>query len=152
LWIVIDLIERQFHTRKISELGGIALQAPGLAILLVVVTLANIALPLTNAFIGEFMMFSGIYSSGATSYNVVFTVTAAITVILSAVYMLNMIQKVFYGNTNALTAKAVDIRLNEKLILVLLIVLILFVGIYPKPVFDLTKVAVDTIIHKMNYK
>ena len=152
LWIVTDLIERQFHTRKISELGGIALQAPGLAILLVVVTLANIALPLTNAFIGEFMMFSGIYSSGATNYNVVFTVTAAITIILSAVYMLNMIQKVFYGNANALTAKAVDIRIHEKLILVLLIVLILFVGIYPKPVFDLTKVAVDTIIHKMNYK
>ncbi|HTS45102.1 MAG TPA: NADH-quinone oxidoreductase subunit M [Puia sp.] len=152
LWIVADLIERQFHTRKISELGGIALQAPGLAILLVIVALANIALPLTNAFIGEFMMFSGIYSSGATNYNVVFTVTAAITIILSAVYMLNMIQKVFYGNANALTAKAVDIRIHEKLILVLLIVLILFVGIYPKPVFELTKVAVDTIIHKMNYK
>ncbi len=97
LWIVVDLIERQFHTRKICELGGIAAKAPALTIMLVIVALANIALPLTNAFIGEFLMFSGVYSSKATSYNVVFTVFAAVTIILSAVYMLNMVQRVFYG-------------------------------------------------------
>ena len=48
MWIVVDLIERKFHTRKISELGGLAQRAPGLAILLVIVALANVALPLTN--------------------------------------------------------------------------------------------------------
>jgi len=152
LWIVVDLIERQFHTRKLNELGGLALKAPSLAILLVVIALANVALPLTNAFIGEFMMFSGIYGSVATKYNVVFTVTAGISIILSAVYMLNMIQKVFYGNSNALTANAKDIRANEKIILAVIVVLILVVGIYPQPVFELTKGIVDTILAKMNYK
>jgi NADH-quinone oxidoreductase subunit M len=152
LWIVVELIERQFHTRKISELGGLAAQAPALALLLVIVALANIALPLTNAFIGEFMMFNGIYGSVATKYNVVFTVAAATSVILSAIYMLNMIQKVFYGNTNALTARAHDIKMNEKIILAVIVVLILVVGIFPQPIFEMTKGTVETILAKMNYK
>jgi NADH-quinone oxidoreductase subunit M len=152
LWIVVSLIERQFHTRKISELGGLAQKAPALAILLVIVALANIALPLTNAFIGEFLMFSGIYSSVATTYNVVFTVSAAVTIILSAVYTLNMIQKVFYGNTNALTQNAKDIYPNEKIILAALVVIIIIIGVYPQPILELTKNIVDTIISKMNYK
>ena len=152
LWIVVDLIERQFHTRKISELGGLAQQAPSLALLLVIVALANIALPLTNAFIGEFMMFNGVYASAVTKYNVIFTVTAALTIILSAVYMLSMIQRVIYGNTNALTAKAKDIQLNEKIILGVIVVLIILMGVYPKPVFDMTRELVDSLMTKMNYR
>ena len=62
-WIVIELIERQFGTRKISELGGLGQRSPAMAILLVVVALANIGLPLTNGFIGEFLMFNGIFAS-----------------------------------------------------------------------------------------
>jgi NADH-quinone oxidoreductase subunit M len=152
LWIVADLIERQFHTRKLSELGGLAQQAPGLAVLLGIIALANIALPLTNAFVGEFLMFSGVYTSTATQYNVIFTVTAAVTVILSAVYMLNMIQKVFWGNTNALTARAIDIGWNEKIILSVLVVVIVVTGFYPQPVFDLTKGTVEALLAKMNFK
>ncbi len=149
LWIVVFLIEKQFHTRKISELGGLAAKAPALTAMLVIIALANIALPLTNAFIGEFLMFTGVYSSKATSYNVVFTVTAAVTVILSAVYMLNMIQRVFYGPTNALTEKAVDIRISEKMVLGFIVLLILIVGVYPEPFFRLTQGAVDTLLSKM---
>jgi NADH-quinone oxidoreductase subunit M len=152
LWIVVFLIEKQFGTRKISELGGLASKAPVLTVMLVIITLANIALPLTNAFIGEFLMFTGIYSSRATGYNVVFTVTAAITIILSAVYMLNMVQRVFYGSTNALTVKGVDIRLNEKLVLGFIVLLILIVGVYPEPLFRLTQDAVDSLLSKMYVK
>jgi NADH-quinone oxidoreductase subunit M len=152
LWIVVFLIEKQFKTRKISELGGIATRAPVLTCMLVIITLANIALPLTNAFIGEFLMFSGIYSSKVTNYNVVFTVTAAITIILSAVYMLNMVQRVFYGSTNELTEKGVDIRTSEKMVLGFLVVLILIVGVYPEPLFRLTQGAVDSVLSKMYVK
>jgi NADH-quinone oxidoreductase subunit M len=152
LWIIADLIERQFHTRKISELGGLALRAPSMAILLVIIVLANIALPLTNAFIGEFMMFSGIYSSMATQYNVVFTVAAGLCIILSAVYSLNMIQKVFYGPTRPQTAAATDIHWNERFILVVIVTLILVIGIFPKPVLDLTQGIVDSIVTKMSFK
>src|SRR5215831_11392071 len=66
MWIVVELIERQFHTRKISELGGLAQISPVLAILLVIVALANVALPLTNAFVGEFLMFTGIFISNVS--------------------------------------------------------------------------------------
>ena len=152
MWIVVDLIERQFHTRKISELGGLARKAPGLAILLVVVALANVALPLTNGFVGEFLLFTGVFTSTATTYNVVFTSVAALSIILSAVYTLNMIQRVFFGPTNALTATATDIRLNEKIVLAAIVVLIVFIGVYPKPVLDLTKETVDMLLSRMTYK
>ena len=152
LWIVADIIERQFHTRRISELGGLAIKAPGLAILLMVIALANVALPLTNAFIGEFMMFNGVYNSTATSYSAVFTATAGISIILSAVYMLNMIQKVFFGNTNALTTAAKDILWNEKMVLIIIVLFIVALGLYPRPFFELTQETVDAILSKMNYK
>ncbi|HEX3768083.1 MAG TPA: proton-conducting transporter membrane subunit, partial [Puia sp.] len=152
LWIVVFLIEKQFGTRKISELGGLASRAPVLTLLLVIITLANIALPLTNGFIGEFLMFSGVYSSRVTTYNVVFTATAAITVILSAVYMLNMVQRVFYGSTNTLTAQAVDIRPGEKMILAFIVILILIVGVYPEPLFRLTQDSVNALLSKMFVK
>jgi NADH-quinone oxidoreductase subunit M len=152
MWIVVDLIERQFGTRKISELGGLAQKAPSLAILLVIVALANVALPLTNAFVGEFLLFSGVFTSTATQYSVVFTVVAALTIILGAIYTLNMIQRVFYGNTNSLTEKAVDIKVNEKLVLAAIVVLIVVIGVYPRPVLAMTKETTEFLLGKMNYK
>src|SRR5215213_4824635 len=132
LWIVIELIERQFGTRKLSGLGGIAQKAPGLTTLLVIVALANVALPLTNAFVGEFLMFNGIWNA-LTNYRVVFTVAAAVSIILAAVYTLNMIQKVFYGATNPLTEKAHDVRINERVAMSIIVVIIISFGVYPQP-------------------
>jgi NADH-quinone oxidoreductase subunit M len=152
MWIVIDLIERQFGTRKISELGGLAKKAPGLAILLVLVALANVALPLTNGFIGEFLLFTGVFTSTATQYNVVFTVVAGLTIILGAMYTLNMIQRVFFGKTNALTERAVDIAMNEKMVLCVIVLVIVVVGVYPRPVLEMTKDAAEFILTKMAYK
>ncbi|MEO6963451.1 MAG: NADH-quinone oxidoreductase subunit M [Puia sp.] len=152
LWIVVYLIEKQFHTRKISELGGLAQKAPVLTTLLVILVLANIALPLTSGFIGEFLMFNGIYASQSTTYNVVFVVTAATTVFLAAIYMLRMVQRVFYGPANALTEKAIDIRMNEKIILAFIVALIVLIGVYPEPLFHLTRGAVESVLAKMYVK
>lgn len=149
LWIVVELIERQYGTRKMSELGGIAQTSPVLAIMLVVVALANIALPLTNGFIGEFLMFNGVFNSGVSKYNYVFAALAVVTVILSAVYTLNMIQKIFYGNTSNLTANGKDIVLNEKLVLSIVVILIVVIGVYPKPMLELTQSTVDSILSRM---
>jgi NADH-quinone oxidoreductase subunit M len=151
LWIVIELIERQFGTRKISELGGLAQKAPAMAILFVIIALANIALPLTNGFIGEFLMFNGIFSTAGTKYTMAFTILAGLGIILGAVYTLNMIRKVFYGNTNALTASARDIRANEKAILVVIVAIIFIIGLYPKPLIELTSNIVDAIISKVDF-
>lgn len=139
LWIVIELIEKQFGTRKISELGGLAQKAPVMAILFVIIALANIALPLTNAFVGEFLMFTGIFSSVVTKYNILFTGLAGICIVLAAIYTLNLIRKVFYGKTVALTANATDIKFNEKLALVIIVALIFWAGIYSQPFLHVTK-------------
>jgi len=149
LWIVVDLIERRLHTRKISELGGLAQKAPSLAILLVVVALANVALPLTNAFIGEFLMFTGVYTSNTSKFSFIYTAVAAISIILSAVYTLNMIQKVFYGNTNSVTASATDIKWNEKAILSFIVIVIVLIGVFPKPVLQITEDTVNAILSRM---
>ena len=87
LWIVADTIEQRLGTRKFSELGGLAQKAPVLAILLVVLAFANVALPLTNAFVGEFLMFNGLFQ-----YNIWIAGVAGISIILGAVYTLNMVQ------------------------------------------------------------
>lgn len=145
--MVVELIERQFGTRKISELGGLAQKAPALAILLVIVALANIALPLTNAFPGEFLMFNGIFSS-QTKYNIWFIVLAGMGIILGAIYTLNMIRKVFYGNTNELTATAQDISWNEKLALGVIVVIIFWMGIYPQCMLNETTAVTESIYKK----
>ncbi len=147
LWIVVELIEKQFGTRKISELGGLAQKAPVMAILLVIVAFANIALPLTNAFPGEFLMFNGIFGS-QTKYNVWFTMLAGLGIILGAVYTLNMIRKVFYGNTNELTAATKDINWNEKLALGIIVVIIFCFGIYPQLILNETAAITESIYKK----
>jgi len=148
LWIGVELIERQLGTRKISELGGLAQKAPGLAIYFVIIALANIALPLTNAFVGEFLMFNGIFSSAVTKYNVWFTVMAGICIILAAVYTLNMVKKVLYGEANQLTVAGKDIKLVEKLALGIIVILIFWVGVYPQPMLNVTNEITEAILKK----
>ena len=134
LWILADLIEQKLGTRKLSELGGLAQKAPAMAILLVVMALANVALPLTNAFIGEFLMFNGLFQ-----FNVYMAAVAGISIILAAVYTLNMVQKIIYGEVNAVTANAVDLTFNVKLVLVIIALVIIVFGVFPQPLIDLTK-------------
>jgi len=144
MWIVVDLVEKQTGTRKMSELGGIAHKAPVLTIFLVVIALANIALPLTNAFVGEFMMFSGLFT-----FNIAYAAVALISIILAAVYTLNMVQKVFYGEMNPITEKVQEISFNAKLILAVLVIFIFLFGVFPQPIIDLTKDTVSSVLLKL---
>ena len=150
LWIIVEIIERKYGTRKLSELGGLAQKAPVMAMFFVIIALANIALPLTNAFVGEFMMFSGIFSSSIFKYQLIIVPAAGICIILGAVYTLNMVQKVLYGNTNSLTETGTDISFNEKLVLGIMVLLIIVVGVYPQLFLDLTKSTTEMILNKSN--
>ncbi len=141
LWIVADAIENKLGTRKFSQLGGLAQKAPALAILLVVMALANVALPLTNAFVGEFLMFNGLFR-----YNIWMSAIAGISIILAAVYTLNMIQKIFFGETNALTEQATEVRSNVQWMLAILAVVIIVLGVYPQPMIRLTEDTVNSIL------
>jgi len=132
LWIIVEIIQQRFHIKNMDELGGIAQKAPRMAIFLVIISLANIGLPLTNGFVGEFLMFSGLFQ-----YNHWFMAVAGLGIILAAVYTLNMIQKVMFGNANALTETATDLQPSEMLALSLVVAIILVLGVYPKPILDL---------------
>ena len=143
MWIVLDLLEKQTGVKQLSKLSGVANKAPVLTILFVIIALANIALPLTNAFTGEFLMFSGLYK-----FNAWYAAIAGIGIILAAVYTLNMIQKVFYGNTSTAAEAVKDISWNEKFILGVIVCMIFIIGIYPQVIIDLTKGAVTILVGK----
>ena len=132
MWLMVSMIESRWGTRDMTKLGGMATAAPQMAIALVIISLANIALPLTNGFVGEFMLFNGLFSGGITVM-----VVAGLGIILGAVYPLNMIQKAAYGQVTAMVVKK-DMSMNEYLGIGIIIVLILFLGVYPKPLLDLT--------------
>lgn len=131
LWMVVDIIEKQTGIRKMSELGGLAHQAPWTAAFLVTIALANIALPFTNAFVGELLMFSGLFA-----LNGWFSFTAGISIILAAVYTLGMVQKVFLGEQNE-HLQIKDLRLPQVIALSVIVLIILFFGLYPTPLIHL---------------
>lgn len=163
LWIIVELIEKQFGTRKMSELGGLAQKAPALAIMFTIIALANIALPLTNAFIGEFMMFNGIFGSnvydgsytlfgmiriGAKHFALIYTVLAGLGIILAAVYTLNMLKKVLYGNVATVIESGRDIKLVEKLALSIIVIFIFWIGVYPQTILNITDSISNALLQK----
>ena len=144
LWIVVDIIEKKTGVRKISELGGLAIKSPALSIFFLVIVLANIALPLTNAFASEFLMFTGLFE-----YNKYLAAFACLSIIISAAYMLNMMQKVFFGVPNSLTENVGAITISQKFILSIIVLTIVILGIYPGPLLHLTQGSVTEILQKL---
>lgn len=136
MWLIVQMVEQRWGTRNMDELGGMATSAPKMAIALVIISLANIALPLTNGFIGEFMLFNGLFQS-TSPYHITFMVIAGLGIILGAVYTLNMIQRTAYGSTIAMK-EGNDLTVNEYIGLAVIIALIIFLGVYPKPLLELT--------------
>ena len=107
-----------------------------------IVVLGSVALPLTNGFIGEFLLLFGVYE-----YNTWLSVFAGLTIILGAVYMLRMFQNVMLGNTNETTSVFADLKWNETLVLGILAIVIIVMGVYPKPVFELAEPALKLILN-----
>jgi NADH-quinone oxidoreductase subunit M len=141
LWILANAIESTLGTRKLSELGGLATKAPTMAILFVVLAFANIALPLTNAFIGEFLLFNGLFQ-----YNIWIAVAAGVSIILGAIYTLQMVQKVLFGEVSAVTANATEINSYSKWVLIVIVIAVIALGVYPQPLIDLTKDSVNALL------
>ncbi|TAN12655.1 MAG: NADH-quinone oxidoreductase subunit M [Chitinophagaceae bacterium] len=141
LWVVVEAIEQKLGTRDIRELGGLATKSPRLAIAFLLVCLGNIALPLTSGFVGEFMMFAGLLQ-----YSVWMMAVAGLAIILVAIYILRMLQKVIFGSLNSLTEKIVDLRIYEWLALAVVVGLIFAVGIYPKPLLDILHHTTDSLL------
>jgi NADH-quinone oxidoreductase subunit M len=137
LWIIADLIEQQTGTKSLSEMGGLAKKQPTLAILLVAFSFANVALPLTNAFVGEFLMFNSLFQ-----VNPWMAAAAGVSVVLAAIYTLNMVQKCAYGEVSTAIQK-MSTNKPAQAVLIVLIIIVFVTGVYPQPLFDLTK---DTLL------
>jgi NADH-quinone oxidoreductase subunit M len=133
LWIIADVIEQQTGTRSMRELGGLAKKQPTLAILLVAFSFANIALPLTNAFVGEFLMFNSLFQ-----FNIWIAAAAGVSIILAAIYTLNMVQKVAYGEVSEKVNAMQAPNKYAQAVLIVLVLIVFYTGIYPQPLFDLT--------------
>ncbi len=143
LWIVADLIEKQTGVTRIADLGGIAKKAPKLTIFLVIAAFANIALPLTNAFVGEFMIFNGLYQ-----FKPWIAAFAGLSIIFSAVYTLNMIKHVFFGEVVTAVTGFVDINKMQVMVLTVITGMIIFIGVYPDPFFKLMYETVGLIVNR----
>ena len=147
LFFVMDIIIRRMNSRDMTLMGGIAKNAPGLAIGFLILLLGSVGLPLTNGFIGEFLLLMGIYN-----YNNWYAVFAGLTIILGAVYMFRMYQKVMFGELNERTSNFVDIDLTEKAVLLILCILVIVIGIYPNPLLHISEAAVVNLIEQVNQK
>jgi len=143
LFLIVGFIYERRHTRLITDFGGLSKQMPIFATIFMIVTLSSIGLPGTNGFVGEFLVLLGAFESEIRW----FTVIAASGVILSAVYMLWMFQRVMFGELdNPKNQKLLDLNAREIVIMVPLVALIFIMGVYPNPFIEKMEPAIKKLV------
>ncbi len=143
LFFIAEIIFRRYETRKIAEMGGIRAQSPKFTSLFIILVLASVALPSTFNFVGEFTVLYSLFQ-----VNIWFAILGGTTIILGAYYMLKMFQHVMLGETNS---KAfADVTFNEGFTLVIIIAVLFFFGMYPKPIIDLITPSLENILTQVN--
>ena len=159
LFLLVGYIYERRHTREITQFGGLANVMPIYATIFVITTMASIGLPLLNGFVGEFLIMIGMSQShalGITSsvnWNYVATMFAGTGVIFAAVYLLWMVQRVFFGKvTNDKNKTLADLSWREIGLMVPLIFLMVYMGVYPKPFLarsdDAIKAIQERVMHQ----
>ncbi len=150
LFLVVGMIYERYHTRDINKLGGLARQMPWMAFFLIIFTLSSIGLPGLNGFIGEFLVLLGTATSNTAAeqfqsgpLSIWYAVPAATGIVLGAVYMLWMCQKVLFGplreppgTPDTSAGLSQDLNAREIGILAPLALVCVFIGVYPKPVLE----------------
>ena len=144
LFILLGFLYSRRHTYEISELKGIAKVAPVFAGIFTIVMLSSIGLPGLNGFVGEFLVLVGTFVAHRW-----WAVVAAAGVIIAALYLLWAYQRVFQGEPDEANASFPDLRISERLIMVPLLVLIVFLGIYPKPMLERIQPSVKRVITRI---
>ena len=141
LFLLVGMIYERRHTRQISELGGLQQPAPVLAGVFTVVMLSSLGLPLLNGFVGEFLILTGTFVTHRW-----WAVVGATGVILAALYLLWAYQRVFHGEPEGENATIPDMTWRERGVMAPLLVLIVLLGVYPKPVLDRIEPSVSRLI------
>jgi NADH-quinone oxidoreductase subunit M len=141
LFLLVGFIYDRRHTREIAKLKGLQKPAPIMAAVFTVVMLSSIGLPGLNGFVGEFLILIGSFLTRRW-----WAIVAATGVILAAVYLLWAYQRVFHGEPDEENASFKEMSWTEGLVIAPLIALIIFLGVYPKPVLDRIQPSVDALI------
>ncbi len=145
LFLILAILWDRFGRRGLDDFGGIAHKMPRFMALFLIAMLASVALPGTNGFVGEFLILLGTFM---TQYQI-YAIIAATIAILSAVYMLWMTQKAFHGPVGEhVEKKSSDLKMREGWVLVPLVILILWMGIFPNLWLDRIKPSVEDLLQK----
>jgi NADH-quinone oxidoreductase subunit M len=147
LFLMVGMIYERRHTRLISELKGLQKVAPIFAAAFMVVMLSSIGVPGLNGFVGEFLILIGSFNTARW-----WVVVAATGVILAALYLLWAYQRVFHGEPDEANSTFRELRLREGLVLLPFIGLIIFCGVYPKPMLDRIEPSVKAILVRVEEK
>ena len=148
LFLLVGVIYDRRHTRNLDDFGGLAKAMPVYATLFVIVAMSSIGLPGTNGFVGEFMILAGLFSADALHpWPRVFTLFAALGVILAAIYMLHAVLKMFWGPVTKKENEAVpDVKARELLTLIPLVALIFWIGLFPRTFLEPMEASVDRFV------
>jgi NADH-quinone oxidoreductase subunit M len=141
LFLLVGMIYERRHTREISQLKGLQKSAPIMAGFFTLVMLSSIGLPGLNGFVGEFLILLGSFTAHRW-----WTVVAATGVIIAALYLLWAYQRVFHGTPEGDNATMRDLTFREGCVLAPLVVGIVFLGVYPKPVLDRIEPSVTALV------
>ncbi len=144
LFLFVGMIYERRHTRQISDFGGLVRPMPWFSALFVIASLSSIGLPFLNGFVGEFLIMLGAWTSLAVQHPWIVTMLAGTGVIWAAVYMLWMLQRVVFGTTTSeANAKLSDLNLREALLILPLIFLMFFMGVYPAPFLNRSRESIE---------
>lgn len=154
LFLLVGFIYERRHTRQITDFGGLANVMPIYATIFVITSMSSVGLPFLNGFVGEFLIMLGMWRSTVLNsivwlgwnWNYVATMLAGTGVIFAAVYLLWMIQRVFFGKVkNEKNRSLKDLSWREIGLIAPLLFLMVFMGVYPRPFLDATQPAVTEI-------
>jgi NADH-quinone oxidoreductase subunit M len=145
LFLSVGIVYDRTHTRKIADYGGLATEMPIYAAFFMVFTLASIGLPATNGFIGEFLILLGGFKA-----NQLAGVLACTGIIIGAGYMLWLYQRIFFMEVNAKLHGLVDMNVRETIILIPLIFLVFWIGVYPDSFLSFMHPTVQHLIERLN--